>query len=92
MARKRNTITTDMLDAAKRKGWSISQTARHYGTHHTTIGDACKRLGVELVRNGHIALRPCDRKAKLIRDADDTKKVVWSCKPEAIERALKRVK
>lgn len=88
MAGQRNKITIEILEAARRKGWSISQTARHYSTHHTTIGDACKRLNVELPRNQHIAAKPCEKKERLIAEADNTKKLVWSCKPAAIERAL----
>ena len=88
MAGQRNKITVDILEAARRKGWSISQTARHYSTHHTTIGDACKRLGVELPRNQHIAAKPCEKKERLIAEASNTRVLRWSCRPEAILRAL----
>lgn len=90
MVTRRNKITIDMLEAARVKGWSISQTARHYGTHHTTIGDACKRLGVELPRNQHISSGLYDRKEKLIAEASDVRTLTWSCSPEAIQKALAR--
>lgn len=88
MAGQRNKITIEILEAARRKGWSISQTARHYSTHHTTIGDACKRLNVELPRNQHIAAKPCEKKERLISEASNMRVKAWSCKPAAIERAL----
>lgn len=90
MARKRNTITSDMLEAAKAKGWSAAQTARHYGMDHTTIGAACRRLGIKLPRNHHSPPTPYVRKEKLIAEASDERVLAWSCSPAAIRKALSR--
>lgn len=90
MAGPRHKITFEMLNHARRMGWSMSQTGRYYGTYHTTIGDACKRLGVDLPRNQHTAQQPCEDKQTMIAEASDVRVKAWSCKPAAIARALAR--
>ena len=37
---KRLKFTLDMIHAALEKGWSVSQTARHYGTHPSSVSPA----------------------------------------------------
>lgn len=90
-ARKR--ITTDMLEAAKNKGWNITQTARHYGMHRTSIAAACERFGIELPMSKFNPDMPSTRSRfwKEIVDASTLqpkKKPVFSASPAAIERAL----
>ena len=77
----RKRITRDMLEAAERKGWNSAQTARHYQTHSAAIDDACERFGVVLPE--HSAPQPVVKKKP---------SAAWSANPEAIQRALDRMK
>ena len=88
----RKIITRDMLTAAKEKGWSITQTGRHYGMHRTSIASACERFGIELALSKFNPDMPSTR-SKFWRDAVSKPKTpaIWSCSPAAIERTLQRI-
>lgn len=84
----RKRVTIDMLEAAKKKGWTMTMTARHYCMHHTSISAACERFGIVLPRHQHISAVQNSKKAKMISEASDKKRPAWSASPAAIERAL----
>jgi len=91
----RKIITKDMLEAARNKGWSCNQTAKHYGMHRTSIAAACVRFNVELARSKFDPQMPSTRSVfwKQVVDAETLKpkgSPVFSCKPSAIERALRQ--
>ena len=96
----RKTITRDMIEEAKRKGWGVSQTARHYGMHHKSISAACERFGISLKTPPFSPQRVSARHNHLvvwtdnIPDMPPKKKkpnAVWSASPAAIERALEKM-
>ena len=97
----RKMITRDMIEAAERKGWSVSQTARHYGMHHKSIDAACERFGIALPMHLFSPQRVSARRMPVIvyedniPDTPPKKKktnAVWSASPEAIERALEKMR
>jgi hypothetical protein len=87
-------ITRDMITAAHEKGWNVTQTARHYGMHRTSISAACERFGIELSQSKFSPDLPSTR-SRFWKEVDaaptPVKAAVWSCKPGAIERALARL-
>jgi hypothetical protein len=87
-------ITRDMITAAHEKGWNVTQTARHYGMHRTSISAACERFGIELSQSKFSPDLPSTR-SRFWQDADaastKVKTAVWSCKPGAINRALEKL-
>lgn len=94
MATGRKFITRDMMVAARDKGWNVTQTARHYGMHRTSIGQACERFGIELAQSKFSPDLPSTR-SRFWKDVVETpqpkSKAIWSCKPGAIERALQKL-
>lgn len=89
----RKIITKDMLDAAQAKGWSVTLTARHYGMHHSSIANACLRLGVELPMHQCSPQRASPR-SKLVKETPPPAKTgpVFSCSPAAIARAAQKLR
>ena len=87
-------ITRDMITAAQEKGWNVTQTARHYGMHRTSISAACERFGIELSQSKFSPDLPSTR-SRFWKDIDiapkPVKAAVWSCKPGAINRALAKL-
>lgn len=81
-------VTLDMLEAAKAKGWDVLLTARHYGMHRRSIEDACIRLGVDLPLSNGASAAPKPKKPTPKKPSN----AVWSASPEAIERALRKLK
>lgn len=86
--RKRR-ITRDMIEAALEKGWCVSQTARHYEFHYSSIDAACQRFGIALPMHKYspallssraVGPQPSDEKVK-----------AWSASPDAIRRALAKI-
>jgi hypothetical protein len=90
----RKIITRDMITAAREKGWGITQTARHYGMHRTSIASACERFNIELAQSKFNPDMPSTR-SKFWRETVEKPKpktpAIWSCSPAAIERTLRRL-
>lgn len=84
---KRLKITRDMIEAAFAKGWSISQTARHYGTHPSSISGAANRFGIALPMSKYSPLNVSPRGTP----PSENRTAVFSASPEAINRALRKV-
>lgn len=88
----RKRITPDMLEAAKEKGWNITQTARHYGMHRTSIGAACERFGIELAQSKFNPQMPSTRSRfwkDVVESPKPKTKAIFSCNPAAVDKALK---
>jgi hypothetical protein len=83
-------ITRDMLEAALAKQWDPTTTSRHYGVHRTSVTAACERFGILLPMH-KFSPQAVSRRSSVWREAEETPKTPakWSCKPGAIERALK---
>jgi hypothetical protein len=88
-------ITPDMIQAAKDKGWNVTQAARHYGMHRTSITAACERFGIELALSKFDPQMPSTR-SKFWQETVEKPKpktpAIWSCSPAAVERALAKLK
>lgn len=83
----RRTISKDMLEAAARQGWSIAQTARHYGYHQSSINAACARHGVTLAMGLTSPNKVSPRRVDI--PPPSTKRVkAFSANPVAIQKAL----
>lgn len=88
-------VTIEMLTAAREKGFNVTQTARFYGMHRTSIAAACERFGIMLSLSKFDPQMP-STKSRFWKETVDAvtlepkPKPVFSCKPAAIERALKR--
>lgn len=95
MPKGRKIITRDMIEAAKEKGWGITQTSRHYGMHRSSISAACERFGIELALSKFDPQMPSTR-SKFWKDVVEKPKPKtpskWSCSPAAIQRTLDRIK
>lgn len=86
--RKRQ-ITRDMIEAAREKGWSVSQTARHYGFHNSSIDAACQRFGIALPMHKY---SPALRSSRAVGPQPSNEKAkAWSSSPDAIRRALAKI-
>jgi hypothetical protein len=85
-------VTIEMLTAAQEKGLNVTQTARFYGMHRTSISAACERFGIMLSLSKFDPQMPSTKSRfwKETVEAKPKSKPVWSCKPAEIERALKR--
>lgn len=90
----RKRITPDMLQAAKEKGWNVTQTARHYGMHRSSISGACERFNIELTQSKFDPQMPSTR-SKFWKETVENPKpktaAIWSCSPAAVERTLRRL-
>jgi hypothetical protein len=88
-------ITRDMIQAAKEQGWNVTQTARHYGMHRTSIGAACERFGIELAQSKFDPQMPSTTSRFWKENVEKPKPktpAIWSCSPAAVERALAKMK
>lgn len=83
----RKKITRDMIRSALDMGWSVSQTARHYGFHNSSIDAACQRFGIALPMHKY---SPALRSVRAVGPKpSDVRVKAFSAKPAAIERALR---
>lgn len=85
---KRLKFTPDMIHAALEKGWTASQTARHYGTHPTSVSTAAARFGISLPMS---KFSPTNVSERHIALASDERTKVFSASPGAIARALSKL-
>jgi precorrin-6B methylase 1 len=85
---KRLKFTPDMIHAALDKGWNVSQTARHYGTHPSSISAAAARFGIPLPKS---KFSPTNVSERHIALASDERIKVFSASPDAIARALSKL-
>ncbi len=86
----RKIITRDMIEAAMKKGWTITQTSRHYGFHRKSIEAAAERFGIPLpIVSPILATKPKPLLVWVdeIKDKPATKPV-FSASKASIERAL----
>lgn len=88
----RKRITRDMIEACLAKGWSVSQAAKHYGMHRSSIDAACERFNIVLPLHPFSAQRVSPRSKVWVDMIDREKrpKVKLSASPAAIERALRK--
>lgn len=84
---KRLKFTPDMIRAAFDKGWNASQTARHYGTHPSSVSAAAARFGIALPVSKYSPLNVSPRGTPPSED----RAVVFSASPDAIARALRKL-
>lgn len=85
---KRLKFTPDMITAALEKGWTVSQTARHYGAHPSSVSHAAERFGIALPMS---KFSPQNASQRHIKVVSDTRTKVFSASPEAINRALRKL-
>ena len=89
-------ITRDMLEAALVKKWDPTTTARHYGMHRTSVTAACERFGIVLPMH-KFSPQAVSKRSPEWREAVDAMTLqskgnaAFSCKPAAIERALRKL-
>lgn len=85
---KRLKFTPDMIHAALEKGWTVSQTARHYGAHPSSVSHAAVRFGIPLPKS---KFSPTNVSERHIALASDERIKVFSASPAAIARALNKL-
>lgn len=86
---KRLKITPDMIHAAFEKGWSVSQTARHYGTHPSSISAAANRFGIALPMSKYSPQNISPRRKDTPAPSEE-RVAAFSASPDAINRALRK--
>ncbi len=87
---KRLKFTPDMIHAALEKGWTVSQTARHYGTHPSSVSAAAARFGIALPMSKFSPQRVSPRRKDLPPPSEE-RVAAFSASPAAISRALRKV-
>lgn len=87
----RRAITRDMIEAALKKGWNVTQTSRHYGFHRKSIEQAAERFGIILPLGMTWAPPPRPKLQPVAASDADKPKVRFSAGPAAIERALRQM-
>ena len=92
----RSKLTPEMLQEAKKNGWSASQTARQYGVHRSSVADAAERYGIALpyaVNSPYKALATRKKKKKTPLDlgGSDVRVKAFSAHPTAIARAARNM-
>ena len=88
----RKFITKEMLEAARDKGMSNAQTARHYGMHASSIHAACERFGVMLPYAKFAPVMPSKRRDKTKHpETKDDRVKAWSVSPAAIAAYERRL-
>ena len=79
-------ITKEILEVAREKGMTVSDTARFYGVHRKTVDKACEEHGIMLPYSKFSPQKVSVRKPIPTKPK---RKPDWSASPAAIARALK---
>ena len=83
-------ITRDMMRVASENGWTISETARQYDKHRSSVSKACDRFGIVLPMHNFSPQKVSVKSRVWIDLIDNEKrpKVKLSASPAAIRRAI----
>lgn len=87
-------ITRDMIQEAKDLGLNITQAARRFGMHRSSIAAACERFGIELALSKFDPQMPSTRSRfwqERVEKPKPKTPAIWSASPAAVERALAKI-
>lgn len=90
MPRTSKVITRDMMKTARENGWTISEAARQFDKHRSSVSKACERFGIVLPMH-NFSPQKVSQKSKVWIDLIDNErrpKVKLSASPAAIQRAI----
>lgn len=90
MPRTSKVITRDMMKTARENGWTISEAARQFDKHRSSVSKACERFGIVLPMH-NFSPQKVSQKSKVWIDLIDNErrpKAKLSASPAAIQRAI----